>query len=184
MHAACVASDGRGVLIAGTSGSGKTTLSIALTQAGFDFLGDDLAFLVDNDGVVGFADEIDITPWTEALFPALGQHRQATRVWPRSKRSTQPREELLGVVPVSTCAPAAVVFPLAVPGTRPALRPVAPRHALCSRSFRIVLLTEQAATQTHVNALARLVETCPCYRLEMSADPSAAAGLVVGLMAR
>ena len=127
MHAACVASDGRGVLIAGTSGSGKTTLSIALTQAGFDFLGDDLAFLVDNDGVVGFADEIDITPWTEALFPALGRRAGRPGFGRESKRSTRGGRNCSvscrcpPVLPLRSCSPSLC----RVPGRRCAQLPPA-----------------------------------------------------------
>ncbi len=47
-HAACVAKDGRAVLIFGPSGAGKSTLACALWQRGFALLGDDTTF-VDAD---------------------------------------------------------------------------------------------------------------------------------------
>jgi energy-coupling factor transporter ATP-binding protein EcfA2 len=42
-HAAAVAIDGAGVLIAGSKGAGKSTLSTALAASGHDFLGDEIA---------------------------------------------------------------------------------------------------------------------------------------------
>jgi hypothetical protein len=45
MHAACLASDGSGLLIAGRSGAGKSTLSAALVQNGFAYVSDDWTYL-------------------------------------------------------------------------------------------------------------------------------------------
>jgi hypothetical protein len=45
VHAAALASGGRGLLLPGTSGRGKTTLAAALMAAGFSYLGDDTVLL-------------------------------------------------------------------------------------------------------------------------------------------
>jgi hypothetical protein len=50
MHAACLASDGSGLLIAGRSGAGKSTLSAALVQNGFDYISDDWTYLSQERG--------------------------------------------------------------------------------------------------------------------------------------
>jgi len=44
LHASCVASDDRGLILIGPTGSGKSTLALALTEAGFRFLSDDRTF--------------------------------------------------------------------------------------------------------------------------------------------
>ena len=46
LHAACVASDGAGILICGKSGSGKSTLSFACARAGFTYVSDDCTWLL------------------------------------------------------------------------------------------------------------------------------------------
>lgn len=71
LHAACVALEGRGVLIAGPSGAGKSTLALALLETGFDFLSDDLVFLAATDDglrVLGFPDELGVARETGILL--------------------------------------------------------------------------------------------------------------------
>lgn len=71
VHAACVARDGRGVLLTGPSGAGKSTLALALVEAGFDFLSDDLVFLAGGPKAVralGFPDELGVSPGTASLL--------------------------------------------------------------------------------------------------------------------
>jgi hypothetical protein len=46
LHAACVASNGAGILICGESGAGKSTLSFACARAGFTYLSDDCTWLL------------------------------------------------------------------------------------------------------------------------------------------
>lgn len=50
MHAACLACEGSGLLIAGKSGAGKSTLSAALTINGFDYISDDWTYLSRRQG--------------------------------------------------------------------------------------------------------------------------------------
>src|SRR6185437_13878064 len=46
MHAACVALDGHGVLLAGESGAGKSSLSYACARRGWTYCSDDASALV------------------------------------------------------------------------------------------------------------------------------------------
>jgi hypothetical protein len=68
-HAASVAIDGRGIMIAGPKGTGKTTTSLTLASRGHDFLGDEMA-AVQQD--------------TRALFPF--RRAASLRAGPRGRR--------------------------------------------------------------------------------------------------
>jgi hypothetical protein len=46
LHAACVGTDGRGILLMGLSGSGKTTIALHCLLNGFDFLSEDSVFVM------------------------------------------------------------------------------------------------------------------------------------------
>jgi len=49
IHSACVAKNGLAYLFSGKSGNGKTTISTILSRAGYDYMGDDLAFISRNE---------------------------------------------------------------------------------------------------------------------------------------
>jgi len=49
VHSACVAKNGLAYLFSGKSSNGKTTISTILSRAGFDYMGDDLAFISRNE---------------------------------------------------------------------------------------------------------------------------------------
>ena len=58
LHASCVSSEGRAVLIAGPSGSGKSDLALRLIDRGFTLVSDDRTILrKDGDNLVASAPE-------------------------------------------------------------------------------------------------------------------------------
>src|SRR5579862_3908529 len=48
VHAACVALDGRGVLLCGDSGAGKSTLAYACARSGWAYVSDDGTYILDG----------------------------------------------------------------------------------------------------------------------------------------
>jgi hypothetical protein len=74
VHAACVALDGRGVLLCGDSGAGKSTLSYACARAGWTYVSDDGSFLL-NGGtkrlVTGDCHKVRFRPSAAELFPEV-----------------------------------------------------------------------------------------------------------------
>jgi hypothetical protein len=171
LHAGCVARQGRGVLLAGTSGSGKSTLTAALVRDGWDFLSDDTVFVVRQAGATsawGFSDEIDCSDDTAGMIVELRHLVGKPTLAGRDKHPVDV-EEVFGVIPVPACRPHALVLPTISGERRSVVREVSASCALRELAPNI-LLTQRAATQAHLDALADLVREVPCYSLATGTD--------------
>jgi hypothetical protein len=81
VHCACLSEHGDGLLLAGNSGAGKSTLSVALAQAGLDYVSDDWTFLSrKNEKLVahGISPTVKLLPDAIRHFPDLAQQRVCT----------------------------------------------------------------------------------------------------------
>jgi hypothetical protein len=188
LHAACLTDGGdRGVLLAGPSGSGKSTLTLALVRAGCSLLSDDIVFL--ETGVspkagpacppvraLGFADAVGLTEYAADRFAELRPLLDAAPTAGFPKRLHR-IEALFDTVPRPACVPVAVVFPQVDPGARSRLARLDGSEALL-RLVPDVLLTDAAATQAHLAAIAALVEQVECFALVAGSDLERAAALV------
>jgi len=167
LHAAGLALDGHGVLLAGTSGAGKSTLSVALARRGFSFLSDDTVFVqADAPGwrIRAFPDQIDLCADAVNLFPELRDVGESEL--PPGWRKRQIRAEVVYDAPISwTVRPRTLIFPSVSGAPSSVIRPLSPEQALLELAPN-VLLTDTVASQQHLNALAGIVSQCTCYRLE------------------
>jgi hypothetical protein len=186
LHTACLADEReQGILLAGPSGAGKSTLALALAHAGMQFLSDDIVFLScdpdsDKVTVLGFADTVGLTDYAAAHFaafrtvrdepPALGFPKRLHRI-----------DDLLGTPALPACQPRALVFPSVAPEAPSVLDPIDAGDALL-RLVPDVLLTDRAATQSHLQAIASLLGQVRCYTLRSGADIERAAELVSSLV--
>jgi hypothetical protein len=83
IHAACVAFQGRGLLLGGDSGAGKSSLSFACARRGWTFVSDDASFLVRGGKgrvVVGNPHQLHFRESATELFADLKSHRLAPRI--------------------------------------------------------------------------------------------------------
>jgi hypothetical protein len=81
MHCACLESDGDGLLIAGASGAGKSTLSVALSEAGFNYVSDDWTYMSrHSEGIVahGTSAPVKLLPDAVKHFQSLQRHSLQT----------------------------------------------------------------------------------------------------------
>jgi hypothetical protein len=102
LHAACVARDGKGLLLVGESGAGKSTLSFACARAGWTYVADDCTWLVadSNDRIaIGRPHQIRFRDDVASHFPELAG--DAARARPNGKLSI---EVLTDRFPQITCA--------------------------------------------------------------------------------
>jgi hypothetical protein len=183
LHAACLAKEGRAVVIAGQAGAGKSTLALALARHGLDYLGDDMVFLRAEAGTVralGFSDAIGITANTAQWLPELAElaRREPEPGYPKYLGRV---EDHFAARVVTEAAPRAIVFPQIVPGDDSRLEPLAGNEAWL-RLVPDVLLTEPASTQAHLNTIAALTRQAESHTLYSSRDLDASARLVAGLL--
>jgi hypothetical protein len=81
VHAACIAKNGRAVLLCAASGTGKSVLALACAKRGWTFLGDDVSSLIrerPDATVIGRPERIKLLPSAASLFPELAQERRRT----------------------------------------------------------------------------------------------------------
>jgi hypothetical protein len=81
VHAACVALNGRGLLLSGGSGAGKSCLAFACAKSGWSFIADDGSALVrgsDDNLAIGNPYHIRFRESAIALFPELSEVPRST----------------------------------------------------------------------------------------------------------
>ena len=90
VHSACLARDGRALILRGDSGSGKSTLAYAALRRGYSLVAEDVIFLRSRsdqfEGVIR-PDDIEVhgMPWTLHLLPEAGQLFPSWRISQRSR---------------------------------------------------------------------------------------------------
>jgi hypothetical protein len=129
---------------------------------------------------LAFPEAVDLTDDTVRLFPDLvdlmGIEKRPG--WPKRQLRA---EERFGAEIVWQCRPVAVVFPRVAGSGRSTLTPMDRGEALLE-ILPNILLTEPASSQHHLDALAELVATCACYRLETGTDFGELATRLRGLL--
>ena len=83
IHAACVARNGKGVLLCGQSGAGKSSLAFACARRGWTYISDDSSCLIRGRAdrtVVGNSHQIHLRESARHLFPELAQQPLTRRI--------------------------------------------------------------------------------------------------------
>ena len=180
LHAACLAREGVGVLVCGPSGSGKSTLTVALLEAGLDFLGDDLVFLRPSSDAVralGFPDELGISADAAQSLPRLPAQVDTSPPpgWPKARADIQVVAPAAHVA--DSCDPRVLLLlsERVEPGV---IEKVSTDDALLEL-LPSILLTEAATCAAHLQSLATLTKSATLFRTAPRPDLAAVSELVV-----
>ncbi|HXH48009.1 MAG TPA: hypothetical protein VNM47_01425 [Terriglobia bacterium] len=176
LHCACVAWKGCGLLLAGESGAGKSSLSLALAQAGFDFLSDDRTLIGEHQGRLlawGLSREMKQRVDSIAQFPFLS-HIKPNGTFKRADELRFDARKISGVRHIRCCEPRWLVF--LERQSRPAfsLTHMPPHEA----AWRLESQLHRESSEAHDKqrrAVKNLVTT-DCYRLRYGGDPHTVAG--------
>jgi hypothetical protein len=171
LHAGGLSANGKCILIPGTSGAGKSTLTVASLRAKFDYMSDDMVFLIDRpEGfrVLAFPEEVDVSDQTAGFFPELSFLLGIPKRCGWRKRQIHPIQ-VYGAKVAPEARPAAVVIPRIAETETSAITRMEADEALLEMVPN-VLLTESRSCKAHLEVLRELVTSTPCYRLETGRD--------------
>lgn len=175
LHAGAVVHRGCAMLLAASPGSGKSTLTAALAGRGARLLSDEFGVVRTSDlGLVAVAKPIALKNESIGLIREWTPDARMGPIFVKTRKGdlahhAVPRESVDQIH--SPAVPRVVLFPRWTRGAEPSLIPVAPASAfmeIAKNSFNYELLGPEG-----FETVARLVESCACYRLEYCDLPQA-----------
>ena len=179
VHSACLARDGRAIMLRGDSGAGKSTLAYAALRRGYSLIAEDVIFLRSRSGRTHgpiAPDDIELhgLPWTmhllpdaATIFPELALHPAFERPDGRLKLGITIEQHFPGqALPHAPLGP--LVFVTRGQRARPRLTTLARPEAL-SRLESTVIHYERDEDAEH--AIWEAFLSYPVYLLETSNDP-------------
>jgi hypothetical protein len=177
VHGACVAWEGRGILLCGDPEAGKSTLSYACAKSGFTYVSDDASYLFRRPQphamVTGNCHSFRFRPSTARLFPELGAYVAARR--PNGKLSIQvDSRHLLPESQVRSCTGVDFLIFLdrRSAATEPRLLPF-PKDDAMSRLTPLLRFGRDQSRGEQRQCLQRLVDAVPVYEFRYRAlDPA------------
>jgi hypothetical protein len=185
IHAFAAAAGAKAALFVGPSGSGKTTTGLALLGAGWRFLANDAALLVEQpSGIWALPSPgpLNIHPQTLDLLPEL-------RGWagmqeaPAAQKVTLPRERALTEGQFAAAAPVtAVFFPTLAPAGPGSAREIPAAVGLARLLEQSVDQWDLATLEAHLELLARLSAQARFYDLLIPRSRRPDPGLLQALL--
>ena len=188
VHAAAIAQDEAGILIAGSPASGKSTLVLSCLEMGMSHLADDVLFLAKDDGLVrvyAFPEDIGVRKGTTRL---LGQYEfmQALTQDQRQKSTIDVQQFFRGQV-ISSCPVSLVLFLDAKNRSeefRAELLPPAQAVSCLMQEYISHQQAKDGEADYMFDIFGDLAAQAPSYRLWLTPHPVINAGQVRTLLAK
>jgi len=176
VHAACVAMEGEGVLIAGASGAGKSTLSVALAQSGFNYLSDDWTYLAVERGRLlahGMGVPAKLLPDALQHFPFLARYRVGMAL-NQEPAYEVPAQEIAAQVE-SSCAPRWFLFLERSTKKGCHVEPVSPEQARSYVERSVERLPPELDDMRRMRrAIIEQISLLSCWKLSYAGPPQTA----------
>jgi hypothetical protein len=173
VHAAAVATEAGGVLLAGPSGSGKSTTALACLEAGLDYAGDDYVILEGRQAHCLYSTaklDLGALERLPGLAPAVTDLRRGREDKAVLDVHAHRADRVRSPLPVD-----AIVIPTVGGSGPPRTRPASPGEALRALA-PTTLIQLPGAAHERMQAMAKLVRRVPAYRVELGDDVAAVAG--------
>jgi hypothetical protein len=171
-----VAWKNRGLLLAGEGGAGKSSLSLALAQAGLDFLSDDRTLVRNEDGRLtawGLSAEMKQRPEAISHFPEL-KDLGCSELWKRDPAYRFNPSRTFKVSLVRSCEPQWIVFLERHASPALSLEEM-PSADAALRLQRDLLQETPEAAELQLETIEALSRK-PCYVLRFGGNPHTVAG--------
>jgi hypothetical protein len=132
MHGACVALDGKGVMLCGDSEAGKSSLAYACARRGWEYVSDDATCLLQDRTdrtVIGNPHRLRLRPDAGQLFPELAHRLAAPRANGKMSIEISTANQAC-IRPIAECRVHFVVYLRRQAGARASLAPFSKEEAL------------------------------------------------------
>jgi hypothetical protein len=169
-HAAVVAHEGHGLLLAGKSGSGKSNTALASIGAGLQYLSDDFCAVASQPEPTAYSLFGTGRTKTEDLarLPFLETLVDRSEDFPQDKELYLLNHHFPKQV-IAKCALKAVLLPKVDPNQPLSLAPISRQQALLSLAPITTTLLPDAGPEV-LTRLGALVRALPCYRLNLGPE--------------
>jgi len=176
VHAACVAIEGEGALIAGASGAGKSTLSIAMAQRGFGYLSDDWTYLSVEGGRLrahGMGVPAKLLPDALQHFPFLTEYRVGIAL--NQEPAYEVPAEKIGAQVENACEPRWFFFLERYGKKGSFVEPVSPEEAQSYVERSVERLPPELDDSIRTrSAIVKRISRLSCWRLGYAGPPEIA----------
>lgn len=167
--AALLSKRGKGMILSGNSGAGKSTAALFATlSGGFALVADDLLLITRQRSgtlIVGIPDDVRLTARSVAMLPPL---ESGTRSRSGAKTSFQ-LDQMPGLAIIDSIRPEVLIFPRVADQEVCSAQRISVDRALFEL-VRHIMMTDQRATQAHLDALVGLARTCPAFELHLGRE--------------